>query len=102
MTDPDAAELLRALARLVAREVVSMLSEGEEGWIDQHASPLGNRRHVKAIRTGKLPGRQLGRRWVARRADVDAYLADTPKPERAPKTADELAVELGLPLRRAS
>lgn len=79
-----------------------MLTEDETGWVDQHSSPLGNRRHVKAIREGELPGRQLGRRWVARRADVDAYVADVPKPKREAKTADELAERLGLPLRRAS
>lgn len=102
MTDHDAADLLRQLARLVAREVVAELTADD--WVDQTASPLGNRRHVRLLKSGTIPGRQLGRRWLARRADIDAYLA-TPKAKAAkePKTADSIAKELGLPmLRRAS
>jgi hypothetical protein len=78
VTDPEAAELIRALARLIAHEVVEMLRDDEVGWVDQHGSPLGPRRHVAAIRSGALRGKQLGRLWVARKEDVEAYVAGAP------------------------
>jgi excisionase family DNA binding protein len=95
--------LARALAPAIARAVVAELQAGSlPDQIDQHASPLGPRRHVKAIRDGKLPGVNVGRRWLARREDVDQYvamLANT-KPKHSPKLTPEeaLAAELGIEL----
>lgn len=79
--------LLAPLASRIADEVIARLTGGDEGWIDQHGSPLGARIHCRAIRRGELAGHRLGRRWLARRGDVDAYLAaraaGTPTPRRS-------------------
>jgi excisionase family DNA binding protein len=81
----------------IARAVVAELQAGTmPEHVDQHASPLGPRRHVAAIRSGRLKGVQVGRRWLARREDVDAYVAalSTKKPKRSAE--EELAAELGI------
>lgn len=84
--------------RRIARAIVDELRAGTDPeMLDQHASPLGPRRHCAAIRSGKLKGVQIGRRWLARREDVAAYVAtlDTKQPTKRSAEA-ELAEELGI------
>lgn len=68
----------RALHRLRAgfREITQALSELIDGddWVDQMTSPLGRRQHCDAARSGRLRAKKLKGRWLARRADVDAYI----------------------------
>jgi len=84
--------------RAIARAVVAELQAGSTpDHVDQHASPLGPRRHVAAIRSGKLRGVQVGRRWLAKREDVDAYVANLAKKKPRTRTPEEeLAAELGI------
>lgn len=66
---------LRPLARLLAPLIREELSaDAREEWIDQTCSPLGRRRHRELARRGAFPAFLDGRRWRARRADVDAYI----------------------------
>ncbi len=93
--------LARALAPAVARAVVDELAAGRPGdhWVDQTTSPLGARRHGRLIREGALPGVQAGRRWLAKREDVYAYLEASSKRARKSAPSDDpsdLARELGL------
>lgn len=89
--------LLAPLASQIADEVIARLTGGDAGWIDQHSSPLGARKHCAAIRRGELAGHRLGRRWLARRGDVDAYLAalatgaPTPRRSRAAELEEQLS-----------
>lgn len=91
-------------ARRTADLVVEYLRAVEfPGYIDQSTSPLGPRKHINAIRSGKLRGVRVRRRYLARREDVDAYIAENPQEERRSvdrDDADALAQELGL-LRRS-
>lgn len=82
----------------IARAVVAELQAGSlPDHVDQHASPLGPRRHVAAIRNGKLRGVQVGRRWLAKREDVDAYVATLTAKKPRNETAEiALARELGI------
>lgn len=81
----------------IARAVVAELQAGiAPDHVDQHSSPLGPRRHVAAIRSGKLKGVQVGRRWLAKREDVDAYVATLSKTKRKRSAEEELAAELGI------
>jgi excisionase family DNA binding protein len=82
----------------IARAVVAELQAGTTpDHVDQHASPLGPRRHVAAIRSGKLRGVQVGRRWLAKREDVDSFVATlTEKKPRKRSAEEELAAELGI------
>ncbi len=70
------------------------------GWVDQKSSPLGPRRHIKAIRTGKLRGVVLGRRYLAKLDDVERYLWSLcrrpSQPAPQPNGEERLAGELGL------
>lgn len=92
--------LLDALAERIADRVVQRLSSGRlEGFIDQSASPLGRRRHIAAIRSGALPGIQVGRRYLARREDVERFVGQPPSLVRevdVDDRVDRLASELGF------
>jgi hypothetical protein len=43
-------------------------------WVDQHASPLGKRAHLEAVRRGDLHGVKHGRRVLVRRAELNSFL----------------------------
>ena len=81
----------------IAAAVVDKLRAGDQPeYFDQHSSPLGPRKHCAAIRSGELEGLQLGRRWLARRVDVGAYVARLAEKER-PRSSDAAVAEsLGL------
>lgn len=66
---------LRPFARLLAPLVAAELaSAAGEDWIDQETSPLGRRKHRELAKRGAFPAHKDGRRWRARRADVDAFI----------------------------
>ena len=90
--------LARALAPAIARCVVDELRAGQSpDFYDQHSSPLGPRKHCAAIRSGKLPGTKVGRRWLAKRTDVERYMAElSTAPKHEQSREDQLAAELGL------
>ncbi len=99
--------LIDLLAEPIARRVVDLLQAGATPeHYDASDSPLGSRRHCALIRAGKIPGVRVGRRYLARREDVDRYLSGATAPtlpSPAPEGADgdaELARELGLRLVR--
>lgn len=67
--------LARVFAPLVAAELREAPSaQDAEPWLDQTCSPLGRRLHCALARAGTLPARKMGRRWLVRRADLDAYI----------------------------
>lgn len=91
--------------------MVEKLRAGDLNMVDQESSPLGRRRHINAIRSGQLKGNQVGRRWLASKQDVDAYLdslrakrrerkGEAPDSNSASPTKEQLAAELGLRLVR--
>ena len=93
-------QLIEQLADLVADRVVQRLGQVSDGFVDQTTSPLGNRRHIDAIRTGKLKGRQVGRKYLARSTDVDAYVRSSSDPKDSglneTDDVDKLAEEFGF------
>jgi hypothetical protein len=78
------------------REIVRTLDElvTSDDWIDQKGSPLGRRLHCEAARTGALRARKVGKTWLARRADIDAYIEAHGKkaPSDRPVTDEATAV----------
>jgi hypothetical protein len=95
--------LVDVLVERVADAVARKLRRGgADEYVDQNNSQLGRRRHINAIRSGELPGRQVGRQYLARQVDVDAFVAQLkPGPSSARRATDddatdELAAELGL------
>lgn len=103
MNDEVLGALLEKLAdRLVDRivaGVVQRLQGVGNGFIDQTTSPLGPRRHIEAIRSGKLPGAIIGRQYIARAADVDAFVRTSSvdvSPDETTNELDALAHELGF------
>jgi hypothetical protein len=100
--------LLELIADAVARRVVDRLrSNDDPDWVDQAKSPLGRRRHIAAVRSGELKGLRVGRRYIAHKRDLDAFVAALAETEpRAESTDDEsveeMAARLGLTLPRGS
>lgn len=67
-----ASALLAALDEYL--HVTLSVAAAEDEWVDQHASPLGRRAHLKAVRNGKLQGVKHGRRVLVRRAELNSFL----------------------------
>lgn len=68
-------EIAWLLARLLAPYVAAQLSRAPaDDWCDQATSPLGQRRHRELAKRGAFPAFKDGRKWRARRADVEAYI----------------------------
>jgi hypothetical protein len=101
---------LEVLADAVAAKVVERMSAGQPGWIDQHASPLGPKKHCAAVRRrvakGLADAATVGRRHLLSPAALSEELASQSRRHRgaqaeavarpAGSVAAELAAELRL------
>jgi hypothetical protein len=93
--------LIDSLVERIAVRIADKLRGGQlSGYVDQANSPLGRRNHIKAVRTGALPGVRIGRRYLAIREDVERYIAQRQATlEGSAPTVDAvdaLATELGF------
>ncbi len=95
------------------REIVRV-GVSDDDWIDQHASPLGKRAHLEAVRRGDLRGTKHGRRVLVRRSELDSFLESHPASHRkseiersdgvvdqarATEVAAKILADMGLRLR---
>ena len=75
---PEMSALLAPFAALISDAVVERLRvqapANGSPWIDAKASCLGVRGFRAAARAGEFPIFKIGRRYVARCADVDAFI----------------------------
>ena len=81
-------------------------SASADDWVDARTSGLGRRTFLRLVREGTLPASKRGKAFIARRADVDAYLErqriapppapSPPEPPRPPNGApfDPIAAAL--------
>jgi hypothetical protein len=65
-------ELQRMIAEAVRAATSQSASAGE--WVDARTSGLGHRTFLRLVREGAFPASKRGKAYVARRADVDAYV----------------------------
>jgi hypothetical protein len=84
-------EQLRELARLVAEELRAAGAGGAGEFYSPEDNPLGSRRaFLEAARRGDFPSfKPDRRRTLARREDVDRWIASTQRPQPAPKPAND-------------
>lgn len=82
--------LVERIATRTAELVTDRLLGGSrQDTISHRESPIGSRRFIGAIRSGRMPGVKVGRLWLARRTDHDSYIAsigiaaDKPRRSRA-------------------
>lgn len=100
--DATVRTLATFFARTIAGLVVDQLRAADfPGYVDQSSSPLGRRRHIAAVRSGRLPGIRVGRRYLARSSDVDALVRDGIIASQESSSVDDLAADLGLQLEPA-
>lgn len=64
------------LRHLIKEAVTDALLNGSapDEWVDAHSSGLGRRTFLRLAREGAFPVSKVGKRHVARRADVAAYV----------------------------
>ncbi len=108
MTVAIATMLARAL-RAAADELDQVAAEQRQqraDWIDQHASPLGSKRHNAAVRRllgeGSAGAAKIGRRHLLSPDALAAELQRASHNRSATKplsVGDELRAQLGIPLR---
>ena len=99
--DPRIVAGLVALARLFAPFVAAELGHARgaanasdaEGWLDQSSSPLGRRTHCALARRGVLPARKVGRRWLVRKTDLEAFIAEHGRAPDAPADPEAEALD---------
>ncbi len=73
----EPADVLKVLAQALAPYLADLLksSEASADWVDVAAAlPTSKRVLWRACRRGELPARRVKRRWLARRADLDAWI----------------------------
>lgn len=63
------------------RLLADALERGEsdsnaDGWVDLRTVPLPRRTLYSAARSGALRATKLGRRWLARKSDVDRWVSE--------------------------
>lgn len=92
-------EIVDALLAEIVSRVADSLKQEATRYFDQTNSPLGPRHHIAAIASGALPGRKLGRRYIATAVDVDSYIRQSgtsSADDDLPDEVEQLAGELGL------
>jgi hypothetical protein len=76
----EAEELRRLISEAVAAALPAAVARDE--WVDAHSSGLGRRTFLRLARDGAFPISKVGKRYVARRADVASYLEQRRVQER--------------------
>jgi hypothetical protein len=73
---PALVALLEPLVALLAERVAARVQRPQDGrgFVDARSSGLGVRVFRRAAREGAFPVFAVGRKWVARRRDVDAWI----------------------------
>lgn len=93
---PDAriARAKRMIADAVGEMIEAYTAKGVTAneWIDQFSSPLGQHRHLRLAREGKLRATREGRKVLVRRSDLNAYLEQHAE-LAAPKPVEDDDVE---------
>lgn len=94
------------LRRMIEHAVGSASSarSAAEDWVDARTSGLGRRTFLRLVREGAFPAARRGKAYVARRADVDAYVerqritppaaSSPPQPPLAGAAFDPIAAAL--------
>lgn len=86
----DIGSALAALLEAVDARIDERVSGFEDDpWLDKARSPLGAQ-HNRVCRSGKIQGARLvGRRWLARRSAIDAFVAACPAPTPRKRTTPD-------------
>jgi hypothetical protein len=66
-------EDVKAVIAEIVRDAVGRKVTGDD-WVDAKTSPLGRRAFHRLARANAFPVSKIGRKLVARRSDIDAYL----------------------------
>lgn len=73
-------ELIEVIADRVATKAAERGSSAPMEYVDQRNAGVEKRIYVAAARAGEFPSKRVGRLYIARRVDVEAWLAPDPVP----------------------
>lgn len=94
------------LDELADRVAARLAAPKASDFVDQQTVGFDAKTYVRAARAGAFPASKVGRRWVARRVDVEKWLdGQRARPDQAPGSRVDLTAlrtRLGLGERRAS
>lgn len=94
-----------------AARLRAVCERGSDDLVDVASLPIPKRAAFNAARSGALRAAKVGRRWLARRSDVEAFIAEQAKTARPANDTDhtnhddDVRASLGLvsrPTKRAS
>jgi hypothetical protein len=83
---------------VVARLRAALPTTTAPEYVDQGTCGFDARTFMRAARAGEFPAAKKGRRWIARKADIDAWLLSSGKVTKADTDLSDLRKKL----RRAS
>ena len=76
------------LDELADRVAARLAAPKASDFVDQQTVGFDAKTYVRAARAGAFPASKVGRRWVARRADVEKWLdGQRARPDQAPAGA---------------
>lgn len=85
----EAVELAQALTRLIATVAPKAQQKDPGEWLRLDECPVPYRQALTAIRAGELRASKVGRAYLVRRGDLDAWLVSCRvQPDRATNTGD--------------
>lgn len=98
-----AEDVLNALADAVAERVANKMPQGHtlSEYVDQGTCGFDAKTFVRAARAQAFPASKIGRRWIAKRADV-AFWIESRRPGFVKMNTDTDLTDLRKKLRRAS
>lgn len=82
----------RAIADAIEEYVTALVEAHttKAEYYSQDNSPLGRKRHCRLARSGALKARRVGREWLVKRGDVEAYLESHGRPSPDAETVETM------------
>lgn len=98
---PESKLLDMLLDELADRVAARLSAPKATEFVDQQSVGFDAKTYVRAARAGEFPASKIGRRWVARRADVERWLeGKRPRPPGDAVDLPALRARLGLDVER--
>lgn len=97
---PDVANAFATIAQFFLAELRAAAREPEQGdaggYYDARSSPSGPKTFLRAAKSGAFPSYRVGRRVLARKADVDAWIQSRKRTPRIREQADPHAEDRAI------
>jgi excisionase family DNA binding protein len=97
---PDVANAFATIARFFLAELRAAAREPQQGdageYVDARSAATGRKTFLRAAKAGAFPSYRVGRRVLARKADVDAWIVSRKRAPRIREQADPHAEDRAI------